>query len=90
MRVFVDLETNAKSRFLNHGDPRVWFLTDLEKGAIQEHLSHFLYASMIGSIVVFNAMLYNTLKMADAHGKITFKPLRPSLGWKCSKSLNLD
>ena len=36
MRVFVDLETKPKSRFLNHKDSRVWFLTDLEKGAIHE------------------------------------------------------
>ena len=36
MRVFVDLETKAKLRFLNHEDPRAWFLTDLEKGVIHE------------------------------------------------------
>ena len=32
MRVFADLETEAKPRFLNHEDPRAWFLTDLEDG----------------------------------------------------------
>ena len=32
----MDLETEVKLRFLNHEDPRVWFLTDLEKGAIHE------------------------------------------------------
>ena len=36
MRVFVDLETEVKPRFLNHEDQRAWFLTDLEKGAIHE------------------------------------------------------
>ena len=36
MRVFVDLETETKPRFLNHEDPRAWFLTDLEKGATHE------------------------------------------------------
>ena len=30
MRVFVDLETKAKLRFLNHEGLRVWFLTNLE------------------------------------------------------------
>ena len=38
MRVFVDLETETKPRFLNHEDPRTWSLTDLEKGAIHEPL----------------------------------------------------
>ena len=33
---FVDLETEVKPRFLNHEDPRAWFLTDLEKGTIHE------------------------------------------------------
>ena len=32
----MDLETKAKPRFLNHEDPRVWFLTDVEKGVIHE------------------------------------------------------
>ena len=32
----MDLETEAKPRFLNHEDPRAWFLTDLEKSAIHE------------------------------------------------------
>ena len=36
MRVFVDIETKAKQRFLNHEDPRAWFLTDLEKDVIHE------------------------------------------------------
>ena len=36
MRVFVDLEIEAKMRFLNHEDKRAWFLTDLGKGAIHE------------------------------------------------------
>ena len=30
MRVFVDLETKAKLRFLNHEGLRVWFLTNLD------------------------------------------------------------
>ena len=35
----MDLETKAKPRFLNHEEPRAWFLTDLDNGtAIQ--LSH--------------------------------------------------
>ena len=29
----MDLETEAKPRFLNHEDPRAWFLTDLEHGS---------------------------------------------------------
>ena len=29
----MDLETKAKPKFLNHEDPRVWFLTDLEHGS---------------------------------------------------------
>ena len=33
--------------------------------------SNFLYASMMWSIVVFNAI--NALKMVDVHGKITLK-----------------
>ena len=32
MRLFVDLETEAKPRFLNHEEPRTWLLTDLEDG----------------------------------------------------------
>ena len=28
----MDLEIKAKPRFLNHEDPRAWFLTDLENG----------------------------------------------------------
>ena len=32
----MDLETKEKPRFLNHKDPRVWFLTDLEKCVIYE------------------------------------------------------
>ena len=33
MRVIVDLEIEAS---WNHEDPRAWFLTDLEKGAIHK------------------------------------------------------
>ena len=36
IRIFVDLETEAKPRFLNYEDQRVWFLIDLEKGMIHE------------------------------------------------------
>ena len=32
----MDLETEVKPRFPNHEDLRLWFLTDLEKGAIHE------------------------------------------------------
>ena len=32
----MDLDTEAKPRFLNHEDLRVWFLIDLEKGTIHE------------------------------------------------------
>ena len=32
----MDLETEVKTRFLNHKDLRAWFLTDLEKGTIYE------------------------------------------------------
>ena len=34
MGIFMDLETKAKPRFLNHEDPRVRFLTDLENGTV--------------------------------------------------------
>ena len=34
MGIFMDLETKAKPRFLNHEDPRVRFLTDLENGMV--------------------------------------------------------
>ena len=30
----MDLETKAKLRFLNHGELRAWFLTDLENGTV--------------------------------------------------------
>ena len=29
----MDIETKAKPRFLNHKDPRAWFMTDLEDGS---------------------------------------------------------
>ena len=32
----MDLEKEVKSKFLNHEDPRAWFLTDLEKSVIHE------------------------------------------------------
>ena len=32
----MDLKTETKQRFLNHEDPRAWFLTDLKKGTIHE------------------------------------------------------
>ena len=34
MGLFMDLETEAKPRFLNHEELRVWFLTDLENGTV--------------------------------------------------------
>ena len=58
MRVFVDLETKAKPRFLNHNNLRAWFLTDLEKGTIHELPEPLLYANRMQSIVIFNAALY--------------------------------
>ena len=30
----MDLETEAKPRFLSHEGPRAWFLTDLENGTV--------------------------------------------------------
>ena len=30
----MDLETEAKPRFLNHKEPRAWLLTDLESGTV--------------------------------------------------------
>ena len=30
----MDLETEARLRFLNHEEPRAWFLTDLENGTV--------------------------------------------------------
>ena len=39
-------------------------------------LSHFLYANIMQLIVVFKIQrCINALKMADVHGKITFKSL---------------
>ena len=32
----MDLETELKPRFLNHEDPRAWYLTDLERGVIHK------------------------------------------------------
>ena len=36
MRLFMDLETEAKPRFLNHEGLRAWFLTDLENGMVAQ------------------------------------------------------
>ena len=30
----MDLETETKPRFLNHEEPRAWFLNDLENGMV--------------------------------------------------------
>ena len=30
----MDLEAVARPRFLNHGEPRAWFLTDLDNGTV--------------------------------------------------------
>ena len=30
----MDLETEAKPRFLNHEEPRAWFLADLDNGTV--------------------------------------------------------
>ena len=54
----MDLETEAKPRFLNHKDQRAWLVTDLEKGAIHEPPEPLLIASMMWYIVVSNATLY--------------------------------
>ena len=32
----MNLETEAKLRFLNHEDQRAWFLNDIEKGTVHE------------------------------------------------------
>ena len=41
----MDLETEVKPKFVNnYKDPRVWFLTDLEKGTIYEAPELLLYA----------------------------------------------
>ena len=58
MRVFVDLVTEEKPSFLNHEDPRAWFLTDVEQKAIHELPKPLLNTSMVQSIVVLNTMLY--------------------------------
>ena len=34
MGLLMDLETEAKPRFLNHEGLRAWFLTDLENGMV--------------------------------------------------------
>ena len=73
MRIFVDLETKAKPRFLNHKDPRACLLTDLEQGAIQETFNR-----NYGKVHLIKRNI-NAFKMADAHGKL-FKALTPPLG----------
>ena len=30
----MDLETEVKTRFQNHEEPRAWFLTDLDNGTV--------------------------------------------------------
>ena len=30
----MDLETEARARFLNHEEPKAWFLTDLDNGTV--------------------------------------------------------
>ena len=46
----MDLETEAKLRFLNHEDLRVQFLTDLEKGAIHELPEPLLFVRKYGAV----------------------------------------
>ena len=45
----MDLETEAKPRFLHHEDPRAWLLTDLEDG---------LFANLIWKCCKINSYLY--------------------------------
>ena len=49
----MDLETETKLRFLNHEDPRAWFLTDLEHGLI---LGYFYSEPLVSTIVVINPL----------------------------------
>ena len=44
MRIFMDLKTEVKLRYLKHEDPRAWSLTDLENKS-------FLYGHIGGVIV---------------------------------------
>ena len=87
----MDLETKAKPMFLNHEEPRVWLLTDLENGPMQ----CYFYTLHFGrSIVVFSntSHLQMRMKMADEEGKIIlrlFRLLTPPPGWKCPKSFIL-
>ena len=68
MRVFVDLETEAKPRFLNHEDPRAWLLTDLERGLI---LGYFYSEPLVSTIVMINKNVTTAyLKMVDALGSL--------------------
>ena len=58
MKVFVDLETEVKLKFLNHKDPRAWFLTDLEKGTNHEPPKPLFIRKYDAAHLVFNATLY--------------------------------
>ena len=48
MRLFMDLETEANPRFLNHEEPRARLLTDLEDGSFAN-----LYGNVIRSIATY-------------------------------------
>ena len=86
----MDLETEAKLRFLNHEDLRAWFLTNLEQEAIHKPPEPlFICKVWCSPLWYLIKHSINALKMADVHDMITFKPLTPPLYWKCPKSSKL-
>ena len=60
MRVFVDLETETKPRFLSHEDPRAWFLTDLKKDAIHE-LPKSLFCTQVLNALKWQMYMHSTI-----------------------------
>ena len=61
----MDLESNVKLRFLNHEDPRAWFLIDLEKGEIHEP-PELLFICKYDESIVGN--------IVTSYSKPTYKP----------------
>ena len=77
----MDLETKANPRFLNQEDPRAWFLTDLEKARSMSRLNNLYTQVCCSPLWYLMQHCINTLKVADAHGKVTLKPLNVAFLW---------
>ena len=66
----MDLETEAKLTFLNHEEPRAWFLTDLENGTViqlsqtakpKDYIYNVAYCILCGWIKGFNGSITTIL-----------------------------